>query len=177
MTRTHHNATGATLIEAVVVIAAAGLMVSLLAPLVTRGRQESHIATCLANLRQISQAAAGYATEHGTIVFAFPFENKAGEYQADFHVATEFIWGGGVPDKRKIEWDVAWGSWCPADSRTDTYCIVPADRPLNEYMVPGVWWSHPLRYWPRSERVQIPMELPDFFTSRHSRSSCRPSKR
>lgn len=163
MIRTNGTIRGMTLIDAIMVLVTGGLLVALLAPMAARGRQESHIATCLANLRQISQAAAGYATQNGTIVFAYPFGYKAGDYQANFNVATEFIWGGGVPDKRAIDWDESWGLINPADVATDTYCIVPADRPLNEYMVPGVWWSDPLRYWNRPERRQIPMELPDFF--------------
>jgi hypothetical protein len=123
------------------------------------------VATCLANLRFISQAASSYVQEHGTLVFVFPWDYviwSDGYYDPGFHLATEFIWGGGVPDKRRGEWDESWGP-NPVTLQTDTYCITPADRPLNEYMVPGVWWSHPDRIQGRPERYQIPMELPDFF--------------
>jgi hypothetical protein len=41
--------------------------------------------------------------------------------------------------------------------------ITPADRPLNAYMSPGVWWSDPERVKGQAERYLRPMLLPDYF--------------
>lgn len=156
------NARGVTLIEAAVVVTFSGLLIAALLPVLPRARQQARVAKCLANLRQITQAAAGYVIEDGTLVFAFPFGYRIDGYDPSFNFATEFIWGGGVPDKQKADWDDSQGM-NPADYRTDTYCITPAQRPLNNYLVPGVWWSDPDRVRGDPARHRRPMLLPDFF--------------
>jgi type II secretory pathway pseudopilin PulG len=163
MDQTRRLARGITLVEVATVLAILGLLFALLGPAFPKAREQSQEAICLANLRFISQSAASYMGEHGTIVFAFPFGYTIDGDYPRFSFATEFIWGGGVPDKRWADWDTRWGSFNPAQLWTDTYCIRPIDRPLNDYMVPGVWWDHPDRIKGNPERYLIPMELPDFF--------------
>ncbi len=162
MHRVHKQIKGVTAIEVLVVVVLLALLLAVLGPALPRAREQSKVANCLANLRFISQSASSYMTEQGTIAFAFPWDVRFGDYSPNFSFATEFSWGGGVPDKRGSEWGATWGP-NPVSGRTDVYVITPADRPLNEYMVPGVWWTHPLRLKGNPERYQIPMELPEFF--------------
>ena len=88
----------------------------------------------------------------------------------DFYYATEFIWGGGVPSARKVDWDeITNGPHCPAKKKQpgDIYMIDPIHRPMNKYLDEDVTWSDPTRVinHPTANRVKIPMEwnLPEYF--------------
>lgn len=153
---------GFTLIELITLVAAGGLLVAVFVPTMTAAREQARVAKCLANLRAITQAAGSYIEEHGTIVFAFPWDYEIDGQRVGFDLATEFIWGGGVPDRRAAQWPPELGL-NPAEFNTDTYCITPAQRPLNAYMSPGVWWSDPLRVKGNAARYKRPMLLPDVF--------------
>ncbi len=151
------------LTEVVILVAMLALLIAVLGPALPKAREQSRVATCLANLRFISQSASSYIAEQGTIVFVFPWNVVIDGQHTSYTYATEFIWGGGVSDKRGPQWDPRWGLLNPVQARLDVTTITPADRPLNDYMVPGVWWSHPERLKGNPARYQIPMELPDFF--------------
>ncbi len=153
---------GATLVEVGVVVTTFGFFVALFAPTLPGVREQARIAKCLQNLRAITQASGGYIAENGTIVFAFPWDYAIDGVPTNHNLATEFIWGGGVPDTRTFEWDYSQGP-NPCEYRTDTYVITPANRPLNVYMSPGVWWSDPDRVKGNSARYLRPMLLPDCF--------------
>ncbi len=161
MNTSRNNRLGVTIVDVVMFLAMGGLLVGAFVPTIGRARQQSRIATCLANMRIIAQGANGYVGENGTIVFTWPRGYDAGEYVPPFTYRTEFIWGGGVPDVTRFSWQYLWG-FNPVDT-TDVYCYRPALRPLNDYLVPGVWWDDPLRIKGHRERYQIPMEIPDFF--------------
>jgi hypothetical protein len=142
-----------------------GLLVALVGPSLGPIREESHVATCLANLRTISQAAAGYTAEHGTLAFVFPwgYETEPGVPECPANLVTEFIWGGGLPDKVASEWDDSQGM-CPLDFSPDVYVYLENERPLNEYLSPGVTWCDPERRCVSNPlRRQRPMQLPDLF--------------
>lgn len=161
---TRNRTKGITLIETVTTVMVCGLIVMIAAPALKTVRSQSQTAICLQNLRTVGQAANGYITENGTFVFVFPFGYHPAEQPTiSFDLVTEFIWGGGVPDTRSVGWDPEWGA-NPLNFRPDVYQIIPAARPFNAYISPGVWWSHPDRWGVnRSARWQIPMELPDYF--------------
>jgi len=163
MIRRNERARGTTLVEVGVVVATLGLLVAFFAPTLPGVREQARIAKCLQNLRAITQAAGGYIAENGAFVFVFPWDYHIDGVPTNQDLATEFVWGGGVPDRRRADWDPNQGDFNPPQRRTDTYCIRPADRPLNAYMSPGVWWSDPVRVkgWP--ERHERPMLLPDYF--------------
>jgi type II secretory pathway pseudopilin PulG len=163
MIRGKQKLKGATLVEVGVVVTTFGLFVALFAPTLPGVREQARIAKCLQNLRAITQAAGGYIAENGTIVFAFPWDYAIDGMPTNHNLATEFIWGGGVPDTRRSEWDDAGGGVNPCAYRTDAYVITPANRPLNAYMSPGVWWSDPERVKGSSLRYLRPMLLPDYF--------------
>jgi type II secretory pathway pseudopilin PulG len=164
MSRWRRKTKGTTPAEVVVITAITGLLLSVLAPTLTHARQQSRVAKCLANLRAITQAAAGYIGENDSLVFAYPWDYMIDGFDPSIALATEFIWGGGVPDKTWAEWDCSQGHYNPPHGRhTDTYAITPANRPLNAYMCPAVWWDDPLRIKPNPERYKRPMLLPDVF--------------
>ena len=152
-----------TLIDAIVVVSMCGLVITALAPALKTARSQTQVATCLQNLRTLGQAANGYIVENGTFVFTFHWDYRpASQPTISMNFVTEFIWGGGVPDTRSPDWNSEWGE-NPLIHNTDVYMIIPANRPFNEYISPGVWWNHPDRWGYQPQRRQIPMELPDYF--------------
>ena len=164
MRRAKTRARGATMTEVVVVVALVGLLVAMIGPPLEPAREESRVATCLANLRVITQAAAGYTTDNGSLAFVFPFgyEVEPGVPGCPANLVTEFIWGGGLPDKTAMDWDSDYP--CPLLYDPDVYVYLESERPLNEYLSPGVWWCDPERRCvPNPERRRRPMQLPDFF--------------
>lgn len=164
MTRTNTTIRGLTLVETVVVVVTIGLVVAICVPPLEEVRKHSCVATCLSNLRVISQAAAGYTAENGSIVFAFPWGYEVEEgVPTEYDFATEFIWGGGLPDKRASEWNENYG-YCPLESNTDVYVFLESERPLNEYLSPGVSWCDPERRGVNNRRRwRRSMHLPSFF--------------
>jgi type II secretory pathway pseudopilin PulG len=165
MRRAKTRARGTTLTEAVVVVAMVGLLAVMIGPSLDPVREESRVATCLANLRVITQAAAGYTAENGTLAFVFPFgyETATGVPECPPNFVTEFIWGGGLPDKAASEWDEGQGTG-PLDFDTDVYSYLESERPLNDYLYPGVPWCDPERRCRSNPlRRDRPMQLPDLF--------------
>ena len=156
-----------TLIELLVVVAIIALLISILLPSLARAKEQARIATDLANQRSIVQSAASYCMDKGNPVFAIPFGVYIEGQPMNFQVATEFIWGGGVPDKKAMDWDETQGDLNPAQgSGADTYWVLPVDRPMNKYLSAQVSWSDPLRHKGTGgdlDRRRIPMDLPDFF--------------
>ena len=151
-----------TLIELLVVVAIIALLISILLPSLSRAREQARIATCLSGLRSIGQATVSYCMDKGAPVFAFPWDYKIDGESPNFHFATEFIWGGGVPDKVGADWD---GRLVdnPVRQKADVYMIRPIDRPMNKYLDASVTWDHPRRIKPYSEQHTIPMDLPSYF--------------
>jgi len=59
-----HGAPAFTLIEMLVVVSTVGLLMALLVPALTSARSQAHGLVCRANLRQLTLAGLGYATEN-----------------------------------------------------------------------------------------------------------------
>jgi prepilin-type N-terminal cleavage/methylation domain-containing protein len=161
--RTH----GFTLIELLVVVAIIALLISILLPALGRAKEQARIANCMANLREITRAGVSYVMDKAQPVFAFPPGFHIDGVLVEYDYLTEFIWGGGVPDKEKEDWDFSQGEHCPAarDDIADVYRITPANRPMNKYLDADVTWSDPTRLQghPSRNRVKFPMDLPDYF--------------
>ena len=164
MFRNRHRAL--TLIDVVAAVTVCGLVVTVLAPALKTARSQTQVATCLQNLRTLGQAANGYIVENGTFVFVFPFGYHPTPTPPDwsnFDLSTEFIWGGGLPDQRAGEWNSDWGN-NPLSAHPDVYMMLESERPLNQYISPGVWWCDPERRGVSNPlRRQRPMQLPDYF--------------
>ena len=60
------NKQGFTLIELLVVIAIIGILGSIMYPVLARGKQRAHQATCLSNLRQCGVELRMYMDDNGT---------------------------------------------------------------------------------------------------------------
>ncbi len=163
-----HPSRAFTLIELLVVVAIIALLISILLPTLSRAKEQARIGACLANLRSLAQSGISYCMDKGNPVFAHRFPGVDGGYWVDgelqdFNLWTEYIWGGGVPDTRRIDWDDTQGNFNPAAYRTDTYIILPVNRPMNKYLDPEVTWSDPERVKGNSQRYLKPMDLPAYF--------------
>lgn len=161
--RTH----GFTLIELLVVVAIIALLISILLPTLGRAKEQARIAKCMANLREITRASVNYCMDKGNPVFCFNFDYHIDDYFPDFKLATEFIWGGGVPDRDKNDWDESLGEYNPAHRShiADVYKIDPVDRPMNKYLDADVTWGDKRRLHGlgTGDRLKFPMDLPEYF--------------
>jgi len=151
-----------TLIELLVVVAIIALLISILLPSLSRAKEQARIASCLSNQRSILQAAISYVMDKRSAVFAFPWGYTIDGHNPGVNLATEFIWGGAVPDKRRAEWDPTQGD-NPLGYTADIYVITPTNRPMNKYFDPEVTWDDPNRVKPERARYRKPMELPEYF--------------
>ena len=152
-----------TLIELLVVVAIIALLISILLPALSHAKEQARIANCLANERSIGQAAVSYIMDNRDLVFAFPWNYHVDGEPAGFNLATSFVWSGGVPDKRRGEWDFSQGNFNPVARRTDVYMITPGQRPLNRYLDPGMTWDDRERVKGSNIRYERPMVLPGYF--------------
>jgi len=152
-----------TLIELLVVVAIIALLISILLPSLQKAKEQARIAECLANQRSIVQAGVSYCMDKGHPVFLLPFDTYIDGEPVNHDLATDFIWGGGVPQKKALQWDETQGPFNPAGLRTDTYWVRPIHRPMNKYLDAQVTWDDPRRIRNRQDRKRIPMDLPDYF--------------
>jgi prepilin-type N-terminal cleavage/methylation domain-containing protein len=155
-----------TLIELLVVVAIIALLIAILLPTLSRAKEQARIAVCLANQRSITQAAISYQMKRRDLVFMFPFwyrPDTAPDNWGGFNLATDFIWGGGLPDRRPNQWDDNQGR-NPLDYDPDVYVILENERPLNKYFDADVSWCDPERRGVGNPiRRRRTMQLPDFF--------------
>jgi|GEM_PF-977436 len=170
-----------TLIELMVVVAVIGLLISIVVPSLNRAREQARISKCLSNLRSIAQAASGYLTQDNTLVFTWPLFYKRDEGRR-YGLYTEFIWGGGVPDRKSDDWDPALGenpvnhrAW-EGGSGADVYWFYPEERPLNGFIAPNWEDDRRSRISPEQNvnRRLIPMDLADVFRCPSDSSAATP---
>lgn len=158
-----------TLIELLVVVAIIALLMSILLPTLTRAREQARTAKCLANMRSITQAAVTYVGQEKNIVFCWPIGYVVGNEgtQRSFDYYTEFMWGGQIPDGTQAQWDDTQGDSSISGKGSDTMWYTAKERPMNNYIYPGVSFDQPGRLRANgvgnANRVATPMELPDTF--------------
>lgn len=155
---------GFTLIELLVVVAIIALLISILLPALTRAKEQAKITVCLANMRSIGQGATGYWLDFDDIPWAVEQPYFVGGQGFPFSIYTEFIWGGGLPDKSREAFTQAGGRARLAPYNSDVYSIPPRYRPMNKYLANSVTWDNPIRNGLRNPlRQEIEMDLPGFF--------------
>ncbi len=153
-----------TLIELLVVVAIIALLLTILLPSMQRAREQGKIAVCSSNLKQIGLAAHTYMQDgFDAIPFVLPWNYTAGTFPySGYDIISEFIWGGGMPDKRQGEWfqtgAVGWDAW-----RSDVYVITPKDRPMNAYFAPEVSWDRERGYGRNTSTSKRSADVPGWF--------------
>jgi prepilin-type N-terminal cleavage/methylation domain-containing protein len=152
-----------TLIELLVVVAIIALLLTILLPSMQRAREQGKIAVCSSNLRQIGVAAHTYLSDRNdAIPFALPWGYTAGNFQyVGYSYITEFIWGGGMPDKKRGEYRET-GSTTVDPTNGDIYVITPKDRPMNPYFAPEVSWDRERGYG-LNQGNKRPADIPGWF--------------
>ncbi|MBK8913736.1 MAG: prepilin-type N-terminal cleavage/methylation domain-containing protein [Phycisphaerales bacterium] len=161
---------GFTLIELLVVVAIIALLISILLPSLSAARETARVSVDLSNQRQLLLGANTYLNDgNSDIVFAFPFNYSLnGQNSLNLGIISEFIWGGGLPDKDLNP--ATWRSTGLPDSENaynynmDILAISPKHRPLNRYIFPSVSWDQPERVGRTTPaRWTRKMELPGVF--------------
>jgi len=161
MTRKARSLPAFTLIELLVVVAIIALLISILLPALRRAKEQANTTVCISNLRSISQAANQYLLAFSDLPWSLPTPYEFDERPYSFGVYSEFIWGGGMPDKDERDLQNI-GENARLMVNMDTYKVPPRARPLNPYLGNDVSWDNGLRDGRRA-RVTIPAEIPGFF--------------
>ncbi len=153
-----------TLIELLVVVAIIALLISILLPSLSRAKEQARISVCLSGQRAICQTAISYTMDKGSIVFVFPWGYEVDDgVPTQYDLATEFIWGGGLPSTKSINWDPTQGA-SPLDYSTDVYQFLENERPMNKYFDADVSWCDTERRGVGNPvRRRRAMVLPDYF--------------
>lgn len=155
---------GFTLIELLVVVAIIALLISILLPALQRAKEQAKITKCLANMRTIAQGANAYWLEFDDLPWALESPYSTGGQTFGWGLYTEFIWGGGQPDKGRQDYRNAGGRASTNPWGSDVYRLPPRYRPMNKYLSNSVTWDNALRHWGSgSLREEIDMDLPGFF--------------
>jgi len=84
---------GFTLIELLVVIAIIAILAAILFPVFAKARAKARGAVCLSNLKQLSEAAYMYATDHEDIFSAGPFPRMPQWYRTNWFNQLPGQWG------------------------------------------------------------------------------------
>jgi len=136
---------GFTLIELLVVVAIIALLISILLPSLREAREQAKVVKCSANMKQIVLAGVQYISTNTAFPWAFQsgITDQGSTY--NFSIISEFIWGGGMPDKAKFHWDRSdptFGQISGQQAMTlDTYRLPPRLRPMNRYFANSVSWD------------------------------------
>ncbi len=162
-----------TLIELLVVVAIIGLLVSILLPSLREAREQAKTAKCLNNMKSIGLAANQYRLD-GAGGGDYPWVMSARNFNFGFY--TEFIWGGGMPDRTGPDWDNsgladANGAAGGLFVSMDTYRIRPVFRPMNKYFSDSVTWDRK----PGAARTATPADIPGWFKCPSDRTAVVPT--
>lgn len=169
---------GFTLIELLVVVAIIALLISILLPSLREAREQAKVVKCLANLKQCMLTTVQYKEEHNNFPFVMPspfFASTLNGQQYDYGVTpgnfiTEFIWGGGMPNKKTKDWisvNPTFNEITPSQGvGSDMYMIPPRHRPVNRYFADKVTWDREPNLSPGGDkwrRVDLPLDIPGWF--------------
>jgi prepilin-type N-terminal cleavage/methylation domain-containing protein len=156
-----HNAF--TLIELLVVVAIIALLLAILLPSLRDAKEQAKTAKCLSNMKQIGLAANAYLLDFSEMPWAMRRPVFGGGTKYKFSLWTEFIWGGGMPNKSPKDWKnsrLAEDNDLPLGyvRDMDMYNVPPRLRPMNPYITQEVTWDRD-----PAEREELPADIPGFF--------------
>lgn len=122
----HRPAMGFSLLELLVVVAITAIMIAILLPSLSAARETANITRCLANLREITAAAATYMEDEGlpTQPWHLGFNQPGGTLDA----VSEFVYGG----FQVVGDNPVYGE------KVDVRKIQTHSRPFNRYIAPGL---------------------------------------
>ncbi len=115
-----------SLIELLVVVSIIALLMGILLPSLSAGRETANTSKCLANLRELGMTSGMYMDDEGepTQPWHFGFKTSWGTVI----LISEHVYGGFKTDVPHPEWG----------SNTDMSVIPTEARPYNKYLAPGV---------------------------------------
>ncbi len=121
--RSESRCRGFTLIELLVVIGVIAVLLGLLFPALGRAREAARTTICLSNMRQITNAAIMYTSDHENRWPVIPYR------ESEFSVIwTSWTWGGATTSDY---WPTNWGF------------LEAKRRPLNHYLYPELVLNDP----------------------------------
>lgn len=103
--RNGKSARGFTPLDLLSLLVLAALLLTIGLPFLGQVREQSRIQTCVTNLRTIGQATNAYLVEYADLPFALHGGYQAGGQTYTWNIYTEFVWGGGRPDKSLTHWE------------------------------------------------------------------------
>ncbi|MCH8807916.1 MAG: type II secretion system protein [Planctomycetes bacterium] len=154
---------GFALVDLIALVVIGVLVLAILTSVLGRVKQAARIHVCLSNLRAIGQASNAYLTEYADLPWALPSPYSVRGQRFIWPLYTEFVWGGGRPDKSSTDFQRAGGDSRLNPYGSDVYQLPPRDRPMNRFISPAVSWSDPNREFRAPARTEIPMKLPGLF--------------
>ena len=134
MPRTYHTRSDRafTLIELLVVVSIIIILIAILLPSLSRGREQAREAVCLSNLRQLAIGTTMYMADHGDRLPVSPLEKMVFDTDTDTNgvetvaALTTCHWGG-----RRA-------AWLHDEGATEEYKGPETEkRPLTSYVYPG----------------------------------------
>ncbi|GMU82671.1 MAG: type II secretion system protein [Phycisphaerales bacterium] len=133
-----------TLVELLLVVAIIILLLAIFVPALRLAREQARIAKCMANQRVLMAAGLQFLNEKNDLPWTLP-SSGVGPTGSNYWVgrATEFGWGGAMPNKTNYEFAQAGldrGNMASA-ANLDVYRVPPKYRPLNPYLSNDVYWS------------------------------------
>lgn len=130
---------GFTLIELLVVVAVVAVLIGILLPVLGKAREMARLAQCQSNLRQISQGAISYATEHDDFWPFVPWQvtHNPSYPEYDQYRFVSYNYGGKSTDSF---WDMRPGK------------SLIRERPLNRYLFPDLELRDPV-----GKRMELPL--------------------
>ncbi len=134
---------GFTLIELLVVVGVIAILLAILLPAMAAAREQGKTAVCLANQRSIVQGANAYLLDHHRedLPWALPKNYSTSDGVFTWTCYSEYIWGGGMPDKTLADWKGSGATGIPDPTGCDVYRVPPKHRPMNRYLGASVSWT------------------------------------
>jgi prepilin-type N-terminal cleavage/methylation domain-containing protein len=143
-----------TLIELLVVISIVAVLVSILLPALTMGREAANVAFCEANLRTLAQTSGDYVVDNDPSGTGSnptqPWYLDTTAYAGVAYV-SEYVYGGYRHTTEN-----------PHFPQSDTYIIPTEARPYNKYVAPGQSGRSPIKQYvcPSDKSAATPLARP-----------------